>query len=161
MHAQRLYLAYPPKADNAKQSTSEAVLGYEARRVRLAELDVYLHVSVIGICLAKADLRDIVERYTGCDLAQASDFEMHLAAVQIASEGGPGADALHALLDKRYDREIRRFEHARDESELCELWSAEKRSGGIAGAYWALITHPRTTCELRQRIVGDVHGVSA
>lgn len=81
--------------------------------MRLAELDSYIHCSVIGTCLASADLYDIVARYAALGMDQAREFELHHAAVQIAAEGGRGAEALHEALDNRYDQEIRRFERAR------------------------------------------------
>lgn len=159
MRARRLDDADAPSAESAKRPVPERTPGGDARRVRLTELDPYIHISVIGTCLGRADLYDVVGRYAGFDLAQASEFEVHHAAVQMAAEGGRGADALHEVLDIRYGREIRRFESARDETELFRLWRAERRSEKTAGAYWALMTHPHTTGELRQRIAGEMHGL--
>jgi hypothetical protein len=132
----------------------------DSRRARLYELDPYIHVSVIGTCLSRADLHEIVARFAGLDTALVSDFELHHAAVQIAAEGGHGAAALHDMLDSRYEREIRRFKRARDQNELLQWWSVGRRNGETAGAYWALMTHPRATGEFRRRIVGEVHGLT-
>lgn len=160
MHAQRLYGAHTPSAEYLNQSASGQVPGDGTLRARLAELDSYIHCSVIGTCLTRADLRDIVARFAGLDRDRASDFEMHHAAVQIAAEGGQGAEALHEVMDHRYDGEIKRFDQACNETELCQLWRASRRSGETAGAYWALMTHPRATRELRQRILGELHGLT-
>jgi hypothetical protein len=160
MDAQRFHRAHTLGAENVQHSASEQVPGSAPPRVRLAELDPHIHCSVIGTCLGSAELRDIVARFAGFDVHKVSDFELHHAAVQIAAEGGRGAEVLHDVLDHRYDEEISRFERARDESELCQLWSAVRRSGETAGAYWALMTHPRATCELRQRILGELHGLT-
>lgn len=160
MHAQRLHDGRAPGTDSAAQSASDQTAGSALKRVRLADLDSYIHISVIGTCLLQADLYDIVGRYAEFDLAEASEFEVHHAAVQIAAEGGRGADALHEVLDIRYGREIRRFAAARDEAELCRLWRVEQRGAAAAGGYWALLTHPCATRELRQRIVGELHGLS-
>jgi hypothetical protein len=159
MHVQRFHRVQAANAENVGQSSSARELDDKSRRLRLTELDSYIHISVIGTCLARADLRDIVARFAGLDLGQVSDFELHHAAVQIAAEGGHGAQALNESLDSRYEQEIRRFERARDENELLQWWRAGRHSGETAGAYWALMTHPRTTCQLRQRIVGELHGL--
>ncbi|WP_213766470.1 hypothetical protein [Caballeronia sp. dw_19] len=141
-----------------KHDAPEHVPGSDIRRARLADLDPYIHCSVIGTCPASTDLRDIVTRFAGFDFHhRVSNFEVHHAAVQIAAEGGRGADALQEMLDHRYDGEIKRFERARNESELCHLWNTARRSGETAGAYWALMTHPHATHELRQRIVVEAH----
>lgn len=159
MHARRFNDAHAPSAENIKEPAPERMSGGDARRVLLTELDSYIHISVIGTCLGRADLYDVVGRYAGFDLAQASEFEIHHAAVQLAAEGGWGAEALHEVLDIRYGREIRRFECARDETELCRLWRAQRLNGETAGAYWALMTHPCATGELRQRIAAELHGL--
>ena len=44
--------------------------------------------------------------------------------------------------------------------EVRGLWDEARRSGDIPGAYWALLTHPATTQELRQSAFGDVHMLS-
>ncbi|MFM0500037.1 hypothetical protein [Paraburkholderia caffeinilytica] len=160
MHAQRFYGVPTPSAEYLNQSASGQAPGNGALRTRLAELDSYIHCSVIGTCLTRVDLRDIVARFAGLDRDRASDFEMHHAAVQIAAEGGQGAEVLHEVLDHRYDGEIKRFDQASSENELCQLWRAGRRNGDTAGAYWALMTHPHATRELRQRILGELHGLT-
>ncbi|CAN7283836.1 hypothetical protein LJR029_004660 [Caballeronia sp. LjRoot29] len=160
MRVQPFVRAQPLTAEYMEQDASEHVPGSDGQRARLADLDSYMHCSVIGTCLANADLRDIVVRFSAFDFREASDFEVHHAALQIAAEGGPGADALQEVLDNRYKTEIWRFETARNEHELRQLWSAVHRSGDTAGAYWALMTHPPATCELRQRVAGELHGLT-
>lgn len=50
--------------------------------------------------------------------------------------------------------------NVRDENELLQWWSAQRRRGETVGVYWALMTHPRVTGELRQRIVGELYGLT-
>jgi hypothetical protein len=160
MHVQRFDCAVVSGVESVGQSAAAHMPRANDRRVRLAELDSYIHCSVIGTCVTGAGLYDIVARYAGLNLDQASEFELHHAAVQIVAEGGQGAEALQEALDSLYEREIRRFERARDENELLQWWHAQRRRGEVAGAYWALLTHPRVTGELRQRIVGELHGLT-
>ncbi len=131
-----------------------------ARRARLADLDPHLHCSVIGTCLGSAELRRLLPRWTAIDAASASELDVHHAAVALAGEGGAGAKALHKLLDTRHAPALQRWRSARSDAELRRLWTDAMRSGDVPGAYWAILTHPLTTIELRQFAFGEVHMLS-
>ncbi|MFT4067099.1 DUF2325 domain-containing protein [Paraburkholderia sp.] len=130
------------------------------RRARLSELDHHLHCSIIGTCLSTHELRKLVPKFTDLDRREASDLEIHHAAVELAIEGGACAKALHKLLDERYTGAIRRFEKAADDSGLLKLWDEALKSGDIPPAYWALMTHPLATMPVRQKAFGDLHMLS-
>lgn len=130
------------------------------RRARLSELDSHLHCSIIGTCLSTHELRKLVPRFTGFDRRHASDLEIHHAAVELAIEGGPGAKALHKLLDEHYAAAIRRFDKAADDEALLKLWDEALKSGDIPPAYWALMTHPYATLYVRQKAFGELHMLS-
>ena len=129
-------------------------------RGRLADLDPQLHCSIIGTCLGAQDLRPLLVRFSGADFARASELELHHAAVELAAEGRDGAKALQKLLDQRYASALLRARHARNDSELQELWDAALKAGDIPGAYWAVMTHPRATSQLRKVAFGEVHMLS-
>lgn len=57
-----------------------------APRVRLVDLEPYLHDSVIGVCVADDVLRDIVVAFDVEDCSEASSFELHAVAVQLAGK---------------------------------------------------------------------------
>jgi hypothetical protein len=139
---------------------AEAPLPPTNRRARLAELDGHLHCSIIGTCLSTHELRRLVPRFTGLDRRDASDLEIHHSAVELASQGGAAANALHKLLDERYAGAIRRFDKAADDVDLLALWDEALKSGDIPPAYWALMTHPFATMPARQKAFGDLHMLS-
>lgn len=143
----------PPVPPPAGASTA-------GRRRRLGDLDPHLHCSLIGTCLGTAELRRLVPRHADVDGQQASDLEIHHAAVELAVRGGPGAKALGKLLDERHGAAVRRFAEADDERSLAALWDAALHGGDVPGAYWALMTHRAATPALRQRAFGDVHMLS-
>ncbi|OLL28526.1 peptidase [Burkholderia sp. SRS-W-2-2016] len=130
------------------------------RRARLAELDSHLHCSIIGTCLSTHELRKLVPKFADLDRRDASDLEIHHTAVELAIAGGPGAKALHKLLDERYAGAIRRFDKAADETELLNLWDDALKNGDIPPAYWALVTHPFATMPVRQKAFGELHMLS-
>lgn len=129
------------------------------RRLRLHDLDPHIHCSVIGTCLSAHELRRLVPRYTNIDAKNASDLDIHHAAVELAA-GGEGAKALHKSLDARYAAVIRRFHSAKDVDALLLCWEESLAQGDVPGAYWALLTHARATPDLRQRAFGEVHMLS-
>ncbi|MBN3785387.1 DUF2325 domain-containing protein [Burkholderia sp. Ac-20353] len=130
------------------------------RRARLAELDPHIHCSVIGTCLTTAELRKLVPRYTDVDREHASDLQIHNAAVELAAQGGDGAKALHKALDQRYAPALKRVGLAKDVDALRTLWRDALKTGDVPPAYWAIVTHPAATLEMRQLAFGDVHMLS-
>ncbi|WP_176057226.1 DUF2325 domain-containing protein [Paraburkholderia sp. BCC1876] len=140
---------------NAPQSRPGA-----QRRARLAELDGHLHCSIIGTCLSTQELRKLVPKFTNLDRRDASDLEIHHAAVELAIEGGACAKALHKSLDEHYAAAIRRFDQASDDIELLKLWDEALKNGDIPPAYWALMTHRHATLPVRQKAFGDLHMLS-
>ncbi|MGH8781728.1 DUF2325 domain-containing protein [Paraburkholderia sp.] len=130
------------------------------RRTRLWELDSHLHCSIIGTCLSTHDLRKLVPRFKTLDRQHATDLEIHHAAVELAIEGGDGGKALHKALDERYATTIRRFATAADPEAVLALWNDARKAGDIPSAYWALITHPQATLDVRQAAFGELHMLS-
>lgn len=131
------------------------------QRATLADLDLHLHCSIVGTCLTTAELRKLVPRYAAhIDRKSASDLEIHHAAVELCCEPGPGRKEINKALDTRHALAIRKFKAAADADALRALWTAAMASGEVPGAYWALMTHPQVTPELRGLAFGDVHMLS-
>jgi hypothetical protein len=130
------------------------------RRTRLAELDMHIHCSVIGTCLSTSELRKLVPRFADLDREHATDLQIHHAAVELVVDGGAGAKALHKALDTRYAPAIKHFSTAKDVDGLRKLWAEALKTGDVPPAYWAVMTHPSTTLEIRQLAFGDVHMLS-
>ncbi|MFP6561228.1 DUF2325 domain-containing protein [Paraburkholderia sp. B3] len=139
---------------------SQTDLERARRRTRLAELDHHLHCSIIGTCLSTHELRKLVPKFTPLNPQRASDLEIHHAAVELAIEGGAGGKALQKALDARYAGALRRFTAARDGEAVLALWNESLANGDIPPAYWALMTHPATTMEVRQAAFGELHMLS-
>ncbi|CAD6556291.1 hypothetical protein LMG27952_06031 [Paraburkholderia hiiakae] len=172
MHAPPFRLARTPGGTSAEDTTlrvlasadccgpSQAELARARQRTRLAELDAHLHCSIIGTCLSTHELRKLVPKFARLDAQRASDLEIHHAAVELAIEGGAGGKALQKALDTRYAGAVRRFASARDSQAVIALWNESLANGDIPPAYWALMTHPATTMEVRQAAFGELHMLS-
>ncbi|WP_321818001.1 MULTISPECIES: DUF2325 domain-containing protein [unclassified Paraburkholderia] len=153
--------AFAPAADCCGPSQAELEqFDRTRRRTRLSELDAHLHCSIIGTCLSTHELRKLVPKFTPLDGARASDLDIHHTAVELAIQGGAGGKALQKALDTRYAGALRRFSSARDAEAVLALWNEARASGDIPPAYWALMSHPETTMEVRQAAFGDLHMLS-
>lgn len=119
-----------------------------------------MHCSIVGTCLNTLELRKIIAKVKGHDLKGFSDLTIHEEAVLVAGHQGAAAKLLQKALDRRYEATIKRFNRAQNVEEVRGLWDDARRSGDIPGAYWALLTHPATTQELKQAAFGDVHMLS-
>jgi hypothetical protein len=85
---------------------------------------------------------------------------LHCSFVGVAGEHTPAACRLHKYLDQKYRNTIRHFAKAQSDSALETLWKAAVESGELAGAYWALVTHPQESVESLDRVYGEVHMLS-
>lgn len=129
-------------------------------RLKLWEIGGGFHCSIVGTCLATADLTALTRRLRLTPPIDATDYEIHGYYVQQATKDGAVARALHRLLDHRHEGALRRVARARDDRALAGLWDEFKASGRIAGGYWALLSHRHVPQELRARAFGEVHMMS-
>ena len=127
---------------------------------KLWELDRIHHCSVIGTCLTLAELRQIHRRLGGTTQTLDSDYDLHRVFVSAARETSVASRLIQKHLDRKYKSAIRQLNKARSVSDFAAYWSVALSSGDIAGAYWALITHPQTPEELLDRIYGEIHMLS-
>lgn len=105
---------------------------------------------MIGTCLPTAELRRLIPRYAPyLDRQHASDLEIHHAAVELCQDAGVVAKEVNKALDTRHALAIKQFKSAADDGQLRKLWSDVLASGQVPGAYWALMTHPQVSRELR------------
>ena len=131
-----------------------------ARRKKLWELDRCHHCSVIGTCLTLAELRQIQRRLGGAAQALDTDYDIHRAFVAAAREAIFASRLIHKLLDRKYKTAIQNLSKAQKAAEVKAYWNTALAGGDIAGAYWALLTHPDIANDLIDRVYGEVHMLS-
>lgn len=129
-------------------------------RKKLWQLDSPFHCSVIGTCLSLEELRDLCRKLQISVQVPLSDYELHRAFVGVAAETGYAARHLNKYLEQKYRITIRRFARAQSDAALETLWKEAVACGELAGAFWALATHPLASTPLRHRVYGEVHMLS-
>ena len=131
-----------------------------ATRRKIWDLDGSLHCSVIGTCLTTGELRALVRKYCVPPSEKPTDHELHTIAVSALSRRDLLAKQLQKALDRSHASCIRQFADAKSPDDLRGLWNEARQAGDIPGAYWAVLTHPRTSDALVRQAFGDVHMLS-
>ena len=130
------------------------------KRLRLWELPPGLHCAVLGTCLGFADLVKTGRKAGIVPEPDATDYEVHAWFVQRCCEPSPLTRLLHKRLDRSWRTAIDAARAARDEAALAAFWTRALAKGDIAGPFWAAMTHPAATEDLRSAAYGDVHMLS-
>jgi len=130
------------------------------RRKRLWQLEGRYQCAVIGTCLTLEQLRKLGRKSRIRGAGRLTDYELHTAFVGSAGKSTPQTRLVHKALEDKFRRTIRRFATAETEADLALLWEGAVAEGEIAGAFWALLTHPAATRDLEERALGEVHMLS-
>jgi len=144
-------------------ANSDVYLKAGKRRLKLWELPSRFHCSVIGTCLSLDELYKIAKKFKIHPEGERSDYNYHGMFVGISTgQGDRKAVARHLSkqLDTKYLTQIGRVRKLTEERDLREYWAHAVETGKVAGAYWALLTHPATSHSLREHLFGDVHMLS-
>ena len=145
-----------PEPTEASAFCAEGRTPGKGRR-KLWQLPHRFHCAVIGTCLEVADLRELAASMELGDFAEFSDYEVHTRFVAMAGAKGPVSQRLQAMLDRRYATALRRYRRLRRGDALAEQWHADKAEGRIAGAFWALVSHPATPPRVAYAVYGEIH----
>lgn len=116
--------------------------------------------SIIGTCLRRSDIRKLAKKKVFGLSKGLDDFQIHTHLVSQSSYLCPQAKILQKILDARYRVTLRRYKEVIHDDDIEKMWCQDSNNGAIAGAYWAVMTHPTITRELRSKIYGEVHMLS-
>jgi hypothetical protein len=114
----------------------------------------------VGTCLEIDELRELAPEMGLGDPSQLSDYEIHTRFVGHAAEKGPVSQRMQGLLDRQYRGALRRYRRLREGKELRRQWRTDVAEGRIAGAFWALVSHPATPLDLAYEVYGEIHMLS-
>lgn len=130
------------------------------RRKKLWEISSNYHCSIIGTCLRRSDLHRLARKKLFRMEAGASTYQIHTSLVSRAGTRNSQSRAMYKLLESRYRIAIKRYAVLKDDEEIQRTWERDLQCGAVAGAYWAIMTHPVITQELRSIIYGQSHMMS-
>ncbi|NEI72139.1 DUF2325 domain-containing protein [Rhizobium lusitanum] len=129
-------------------------------RLRTWELPSMFHCSIVGTCLTTGELRQVLAKIGDIDAKSASDHALHSRGVRAAGQRDIAGKLLNKSLDKRHERIIKRFSRLSTADQIKRQWNEAVDDGDIAGAYWAVMSHPVSDRALIQEVFGEVHMLS-
>ncbi len=129
-------------------------------RKKIWELEHRHHCSIVGTCLTLTELRRFCRKAGVKASGTGSDYNLHITLVSIIGSNPGAARPVNKHLDRKYSSVIRRFAAAATPEDQERLWREAVSLGEIAGAYWALVTHPLASEQLLFQIYGEVHMLS-
>lgn len=130
-------------------------------RFRLADIDSGWYCTIIGTCLGIGELRSLAGRLgVRFHKPDPSDYEVHTGMIRLAKQERPIAKALTKLLDRKHKAALSRFKRAGTAEAVEALWREALVTGEVAGACWALMSHPAATDDLRVLVFGEIHMLS-
>lgn len=147
MQAMREHAASGQPFDRATEALGQ--------RRRLWELAPGHHCAIVGICADPVAVRRLAAHLPGT--RDDDDFDLHVRVVQQCSERNRLSRALHQWLDKRHAEARRRYQPSTDAVALQTQWRQDLARGRLAGAFWAVMTHPHCDIALARRVYADVH----
>jgi hypothetical protein len=127
-----------------------------SRRRRLWELPAHAHCPLIGVSLPIALLRRVVGKLPTAKVP-ADDYELHSGVVGECRRRTPLTELVQRELDRRHAAALRRAATVKTHELLALWWQKELQGHDMAGALWALLTHPRCDTLLQDRVLGEVH----
>ncbi len=125
------------------------------RRRRLWELPPRALDMVLGIGLPHEALRRVARRVLRAEPA-AHGHELHAGLVTECRRRGALAEALQEALERQHAGALRQAAETGSTPELAAWWQAQSARGELPGALWAVLSHPRCTEALQQRVLGEV-----
>jgi hypothetical protein len=132
----------------------------EGSRRKLGELDRNWYCTIIGSCLSMGELRAMATKLeVRFNTVSPSDYDVHTGMIRLAAQERSVAKALTKLLDRKHAVSLTRFKRAKA-ADLERLWHEAVERGEVAGACWAVMSHPATTDDLRNLVFGEVHMLS-
>lgn len=130
-----------------------------SRRKKLWEIAACYHCVVIGTCLPMNELRHFARR-AGVEQSDSdSEYGLH-TTVHLAGKRNALSQLMHKAMEARFTVAVRRFGQAATDEEVRKLWKDGLASGEVAGALWAVVSHPLATDDVRDTASQDMHMLS-
>ena len=144
-------LPIPDTEQKSKKRTS---------RLKFWDMNFRYHCAALGTCLTLRELRQIAKKAKITGINTWSDYDMHVSFLHAMDAKCHVSMLVNKMLDKKYKLIIKQLSKTKSEEERIEIWNNAVITGDVAGAFWALLTHPETTENTLFQVYGKVHMLS-
>jgi len=125
-------------------------------RSKIWALEEASRCTIVGTCLSLDELVSFSQRYHFS--ASLNDtFSLHSEVMDRIATRNSVSEAIQKHLDLKYQIFLLRFESAKTDAEVLNLWKKCYAHGDIAGALWAALTHEQASSESIGKIYSDIH----
>ncbi|WP_133512096.1 DUF2325 domain-containing protein [Candidatus Thiosymbion oneisti] len=129
-------------------------------RRKLWDLPGKFHCQIIGTCLEVSELRRIAAKGGHSSEQPISDYGVHSSFVAAAEGKNSLSIGAHKALEKKYAAHVRHFTKAKEEAAVIAMWQTALAEGQAPGAFWALMTHPKSGERAISLAYEDMHMLS-
>lgn len=148
------------QSTDRQEARSDGGLGTSgSRRAKLWQIEARHYCSLLGICLGLDELRQLAEKLGIPTTPPLSDYQLHHRFLHIAGAGDKHSRRLHRYVETKFSAAVRAFASVRGAEDLEQAWRT-RAPDDLAGAYWAVLTHPSLTPALGNEALERVHMVS-
>ena len=133
-------------------------------RQAIWDIPEYKLCTVMGTCLELNRLRKMKNRFRKHleDMPLDSDYDLHVCCVSVCRSKNLLSKLINRMLNQQSAQEIREIRSLKDDSAIRHLWLSRVATDAhnLAGYYWAIITSPKASTELKDKLYGEVHMIS-
>jgi hypothetical protein len=147
---------FPPAPEGVNLSAEPVSRG----RRKLWEIEAEHLCIVIGTCVSMPELRRLARQADIAEWKTATDYELHRSAVGAARERTRLATLMHKELERKFPLAVRRFSQTCSDDTLRAWWKEALARGEVAGALWAIMTHPAASPHTLSTAGEELHMLS-
>jgi hypothetical protein len=126
-------------------------------RKKIWEIDSSFKCSVIGTCMTRSELRKLSREKVYAIASDCDDYQLHMDFIGISKMPDLMGKNLHKYLEKKYRSDTRKYFKVATDAEVEVLWNEDILEGRVHSAWWGVITHPRISMDLVNRLYGQLH----
>jgi len=130
------------------------------RRLKFWDVSMVYHCAALGTCLTLKELRQLGKKANVQGMEAWDDYNIHVSFLKTLDTKCYLSTLVNKLLDKKYKINILHFSKTKSEEDRMELWKEAVSTGDIAGAFWAILTHPDSGDDNLFEVYGKVHMLS-
>ena len=129
-------------------------------RKKLWEIDECFKCAVIGSCLTRGEMRRLNREKIFSFGQDTDDYQLHSHFIRVSRQQDLAGKTLHRFLEKKYRAKTSKYFRVETDADIEKLWQEDLADGTPDIAWWAVITHPRVTTDLVNRLYGQLHMLS-
>ncbi|WP_136807016.1 hypothetical protein [Desulfosediminicola flagellatus] len=114
------------------------------------------HVTILAVCLSENELTRLGVISGGRNAMNSCKLESLMLSAEGVHVHSAKSENIQQVLDAKFKLSLLRFGSAASTHDLEKLWQASMIAGEFRGAYWAVMTHHRTSLKMQESISQQV-----